>query len=476
MIAKLSLIVGSLLAIGGLAVLGMAAFRGLEEPPEGPTATQDTIATGTPLFSARRLPSWTTEPLARHELAAALDPIVATAPPDTCVQVGDGTNAWYSHNSAAPLVPASNMKLITAAAAVDILGEDTVLTTQFLGDSAISGGTVTGNLYMVGGGDPLLTSDGYQVNRTNYSLPETDLEAVADQLVESGLRTVTGSVVGDSSHYDGNQSVASWPSRYFGDGTVGPLSGLVVNDGWLIEPTTGEGVGGPVPDPAAHAASVLSTLLAQRGVVVAGPASSGQASASATLIHEVDSLPVRELTAQALSHSDNTSADLLLKEIGLVDRNDPSTAGGTAAVTEWATAQGYPLAGMTVVDGSGLSYDNRLSCDLIGAVLRGAGPEGAIEEGLAVPGEPGTLFQRFGDGDWASRLRAKTGSLNVVTALSGWLDTANGATLDFEMLINTGDRRPNGDDINLQQQVLTALLAHPKTPPIDEAGPLPLPS
>jgi D-alanyl-D-alanine carboxypeptidase/D-alanyl-D-alanine-endopeptidase (penicillin-binding protein 4) len=217
----------------------------------------------------------------------------------------------------------------------------------------------------------------------------------------------------------------------------------------------------------------LTQLLVERGVAVSGPPLSGIAPTGATELLAVPSLPVADLVQEVLRYSDNTTAELLVKEIGKVRGGEGSTAAGTAAVLSWATEVGLPVEGVVMLDGSGLSYENLVTCDLLGAVLRRDGPDGTLATGLAVPGQPGTLEDRFAAGEWPERLRAKTGTLNTVAALSGWLLTRPGASLDFEILLNTGERRVAGDDLAFQQRVLEVLLDHPVAPPVTEAGPTP---
>lgn len=460
---------GLAFCVAGLAAVGTALLLDETFAASVSPAAQQRVST--PLVSARRAPELTTGPLARRRLAESLAPVVATAPPGTCVEVGDTTGAWYSHNGAAPLAPASNLKLLTAAAALDVLGPDTTLKTTFSTHGSLQDGVLTGNLYMIGGGDPLLTTEAYQAPTDR--LPETDLEAVADRLVAAGLRRIDGSVVGDETRYDGERTIPTWPERHREGGTIAPLSALLVNDAWTIDPTTGAGEGGPAADPAAHAAAVLTQLLTERGVAVAGVPASGAAPVDSTEILSVESLPVKDLVAEVLRYSDNTTAELLVKEMGRTAAGEGSTAAGVAAMQSWAAENGIALEGSVILDGSGLSYENLVTCDQLAAVLRGDGPSGTIAAGLAVPGQPGTLQERFEGSELANRLRAKTGTLNTVTALSGWVSTIPGHEFDFEILQNTGERRVQAEDLALQQLILETLLNHPLAPPLAEAGPLP---
>ncbi|MEZ5239809.1 MAG: D-alanyl-D-alanine carboxypeptidase [Microthrixaceae bacterium] len=459
------LVLGAALAASGW-VLGSPA-----QQDAGATESPGPEPAAAPLLSARRVPSFTTARVPVRAMAAAVQPVALDAPPQSCIVVGSGTGDLFTHRSGEALVPASNQKLLTAAAALDVLGPDATLETRFVAPGRLEGGVLRGDLFMVGGGDPLLTTEGYQARQSNGRFPDTDLEAVADDLVESGIAEITGSVVGDASRYDQERAVQGWPARWTQNGTVAPLSALLVNDAWLVDPVTGEGPGGPAPDPAQHAAAVMERLLRDRGVRIGGAARSGTAPSEATELAAIDSLPVTGLVGELLAFSDNTTAELLLKEIGLEASGAGTTEAGIAAITSWAEDSGIAEPGWAVADGSGLSSSNRLTCTMLATVLREDGPEGPIAAGLAVPGSPGTLDDRFLRGDMSERLRAKTGTLNEVAALSGWVLTAREQLLDFEFLINTDQRRVNGDDLALQQRLLAALLDQPVAPPVQEAGP-----
>lgn len=452
---------------------GAAVFVDRSDAVEPASGGEPTSEPTTALLSARRVPGWTTELTAKRSIVAAVEPIAATAPPQTCVGVGLGGETVYSTNGSTPLTPASNQKLLTAAAAIDILGAETTLTTDFRVGSSPREGVVAGNLWMVGGGDPLLTTDARAGGPGEQGRPQTDLEAAADLLVAQGLRQVTGSVIGDDSRHETLRLLPGWPERWLAGGTVAPLSALLVNDGWQIDPTTGEGPRGATPNPPAHAAAAMTQLLTERGVQVAGPAGAGTAPSGSQSILELPSVTVAELASELLTYSDNTTGELLLREIGLAVAGDGSTVAGAGAVTDWAGAQGLPVDGNVVVDGSGLSSGNKVTCELLASVLRADGPDGPVSSSLAIPGQPGTLFDRFGGQEWPARLKAKTGTLNEVTALSGWLITRPGSTLDFEIVTNTADRRVTADDIAFQSRLLTALLDQPVAPPVEEAGPLP---
>ena len=464
----------AVVCLGAAAVLGAIGWAigsaDASDPGDGDAPSPSTPAT--PLLSARRVPGFTTARVPVRAMEQAVAPVASAAPAQSCIVVGDGSAALYAHQGDTPVVPASNQKLLTAAAALELLGSDTRLATRFLAGGPLRDGVLQGDLYMVGGGDPLLTTEAYQERQRNGRFPATDLEAVADQLVADGLRGVTGSVVGDGTRYDGQRSLPEWPRRWLTGGTVAPLSGLLVNDAWLIDPVTGEGDGGAAADPDLHAATVMQRLLSDRGVTIGGPPRSGGAPDGAEELLVVDSLPVSELVGELLAFSDNTTGELLLKEIGLEASGEGSTTAGVAAVQGWAKRSGLDSEGWVMVDGSGLSSANRVSCSMLAELLRRDGPDGVLASSLAVPGQPGTLEERLDRGDMSSRLRAKTGTLNDVAALSGWFRTVEDAQLDFEFIMNTGSRSVSSEDLELQTELVAALLTQPVEVPLEQAGPL----
>lgn len=470
---RLHLACAAAAALGALALVAAVLVERsssveVAEPDPAP------LAATTPVLSARRVPQLTARPAATRNARNAVAPVLATAAPDTCVSVDDGATPVVAQRDTDTFVPASNMKLLTGAAALDLLGADTKLTTRFVTSGPPSGGVVEGDLWMVGGGDPLLTTDTYAARSNNGTRPATDLEAVADQIVASGIRHVTGSVVGDGSRYDSVRVVSSWPARYLSQNVVAPLSALLVNDGWMVDPVVpGAGPGGPAPDPSQHAAAAMTALLRARGVQVDGEPRSGTAPERTHTLLEVPSLTVDEIVAELTAFSDNTTGELLLKEMGLRRAGVGSTEAGSAAVRDWASEKGLPVDGLVVADGSGLSSANRISCRLLSEILRSDGAGGPLSDGLAVPGEPGTLDKRFLDQPLRERVRAKTGTLNDVTALAGWLRTDPGTDLRFVFITNTTGRATTFADLAVQTELLRALLSYPQAPPQDQLVPRP---
>jgi len=189
---------------------------------------------------------------------------------------------------------------------------------------------------------------------------------------------------------------------------------------------------------------------------VAGPPASGTAPAKAVTIAAVRSAPLTDIVAGMLRESDNTAAELLTRELGVAKAHDGSTAAGTKAVVDILNAARLPTAGVRLGDGSGLLTTNQVPCPVLAAALRAPDRSGAprLEPLLAVAGRSGTLEPRLVGTPLEGRLRAKTGSLDGVSGLAGFVDGRR--QLSFAFLANGNLSDPAG---RLLQDKLVALLA-----------------
>lgn len=468
---------------GRFVLAGMAALLGVgllvaavvsDSPPPLGTGGAPAERIVTPVMSARRAPELLARPVAARAARAATAPVLQRFPVSSCVLVTDGSTVLTEAAASEPLAPASNTKLLTASAALSVLGPDTRLSTRVLAQGASTDGRITGNLYLVGGGDPLLSTATAGVRMQHGQEPTTSLESLADQVVAAGVRRVDGSVVGDGSRYDDQRRVATWPDRFVTQGIVANLGGLVVNDAWSIDPINPKGpAGAAAPDPAASAASAFTSLLRARGVEVAGAPSAGVAPADAKEVSSLQSLPMRDIVGEMLTFSDNTTAEMLVKELAVHGGGPGTTDGGIRVLVADLATRGMPTEGLELHDGSGLSRENRVTCRLLDAVLASDGPTGLIARGLARPGQAGTLDDRFTSGALKDRIAAKTGTLNDVAALSGWLTPPSGRPVTFSILENPTGRAVQAGDLSLMSELLNALLSYPQAPPADQLGPLP---
>lgn len=451
-----------MLGSGTTAALQERAARTATDPLGGPVAA-------TPVLSVRRLPTVVAAPVADRRLRADLAEWAASAPGPSCATVVDPDGGTVlAHEPDGPLVPASTTKLLTAAAALHVLGSEHRFRTVVRGSEPVDG-VVVGNVHLVGGGDPVLATTAYADRFPRQPQLRTDVAALADAVQAAGVRRIEGSVVGDESRYDTQRYVAGWPGRYLDQNVVGPLSALSVNDSFARYPGDGGDRLEPADEPAVHAAAVLTLLLAERGVEVVGPPSAGPAP-DAPELAAVESAPLPEVVDQLLRESDNMVAELLVKELGRT-AGDPSTAGGAVVVTAALADLGLDVAALAVADGSGLSTDNRLTCRLLTDVLLHPEVGRPLQEGLAVAGESGTLTEAFEGTSLEGALAAKTGSLNAVAALAGTVTDDDG-TVAFAFVANDPDGRIDEEPVRAAQAALgQILLAWPQVPDLEALGP-----
>ena len=473
----------------------LALVAALLLPLTSPASPAPTPAPSVPLLSVRRVAPWVESTIAAQRLAGSLAPIVGTTLDggggvNGCVEVAQGGATLYQRHAEEELLPASNLKLLTATAALDVLKPDHRFTTAARATARPSGGVLRGNLYLVGGGDPYLMTRAYN---TQFILPEptfTSLDQLAADVRAAGISTIVGAVVGDGSRYDSALSVPSWLPIYRSEGDVGPLSALEVNDGTPpqappakpqnppTKPPQTTPVKPPPPPPAnptLFAATTFTTALRAAGVTVTGSPTSGTAPASAAPVASIQSAPLGEQIGQMLRVSDDTAAELLVKELGYVTAQSGSTQAGEAAIRSDLAADGLPVGQFTGMDGSGLDRGDRATCSLLIAALERAGTSGPLAAGLPVAHQTGTLTWRLAGTPAVGRLHGKTGSLADVSALSGYVAATAGVPTSglaepvyFSIIING---MPSGVSVGLVDRIAAAIAAYPSVVPMAQLEP-----
>lgn len=460
------------IVILSIVVVGAAAVVvDLDAPPAGsrPPASEEPVP-DTPVLSLRRSLGPVGSVVAEHRLRTRLDAFVATQPPDTCLDV-DVDGLRYRHRTDDPQAPASLQKLLVAAAALLELGPDHRYETEALAVPPVEG-RVDGNLHLRGGGDPVLATAPYMARERNQPQVFTDLDRLADEVVAAGVREVAGSVVGDEARYDTERYHPAWPRRFLVQGQIGPLSALSVNDAFSYYPDV-LGAFGAAEDPAAYAATVLTNALRDRGVVVGGEPASGPAPEELPAVATLESPPLREIVGQMLRESDNNTAELLVKELGLQRGGAGTFAAGQVAVTAILADAGLATEPLVVVDGSGLALDDVVSCGLVVDVLDHPATADVIAGSLPVAGESGTLVRRWVGTPLQGRVRAKTGTLNQVTALAGLAETDGGGSARFALVVNLGpDEFVTAEMVQAQERLAEALVTHPAIPDLTALRPV----
>jgi D-alanyl-D-alanine carboxypeptidase/D-alanyl-D-alanine-endopeptidase (penicillin-binding protein 4) len=308
----------------------------------------------------------------------------------------------FAQNARRALRPASNEKLATTYAALTALGPSFRIETDVLGNGEEEGATWLGDLVLKGYGDPTLSY--------------VDLISLARQVAAAGIRHVNGRILGDESWFDTRRTGVGWKAKFYLHESPA-LSALIVDRGWTGRSETGR--------PALAAAQLFRLDLRHAGVTVRGPAAIGVAAADATPLADVESPPVAALVRHMDVDSDNFFAEMLMKEVGAVHGSGGSAAAGLAVTRQLLNAAGVPLTGVRMVDGSGLSLLDRWTPSGLAALLQGMWHDPDLQPyvvgSLPIAGETGTLDYRMRRGPAHGLVRAKTGTTDNSSALSGFV-------------------------------------------------------
>ena len=435
-----------------------------------PTEAAVPLRLTTPLLSVRRVPEVLVGLRAEARLVTAVervvdDPALRPWTVQSCLVVKVGDRTLLARRPDQPLIPASTIKLLTAEAAVAVLGPETRLTTVFKADAVPKAGVVAGDLQVVGGGDPIIATDAFAARSPRQPVVRTRAEDVAQAVAATGVRQVTGGIRADEGRYDTERVRPGWKASYLSSNQVGPLSALLVDDGQ-------DGAGKAVGQPALHFAQVLTDQLRALGVKVDGEPSVGEATGGVTVATK-ESLPVGDLVTQMIRESDNTTAELLTKEMGRAGGGPGTTAAGLARAKVALSAKGLAVGPLAAQDGSGLDRSDRATCSLLLAALVGAGRTSQLADGLPVAGVSGTLQKRFLNTPVVGRLRAKTGGLDGVSSLVGWVDPARPGPVPVAFAVMANGVPTTLDATRLSDRVGVALGTWPDAPPADAVDPEP---
>lgn len=414
----------------GAAILGIS-WRFVDQIASSVTAIpneQEITQLSAPILNARRNPLTLSHDVRFRPLTTKLQTLSNRLPSNSCFTVDIEGARIISVNGDTSLMPASNMKIVVAAVALEILSPEHVFTTKLLGK--VEGNSIVGDVYLVGGGDPVLVAGEYPSTEPYPTFNFTRFEGLVNALAEKGITSISGSLIGDESRYDAERYT---PSLGLGiKGTeVGPLGALMVNDGTIT--------GNPIkPDnPALGASTELTNIFMNSGIQVGGIPKVGTAPQDLPIIAQIDSLPLSDILAEMLTNSDNNTADLLVKEIGFAATGEGTRISGLEAIKAQLVEWGIPLDALNFVDGSGLDRDNRLTCNALSALLIRDAGFGPIGLGLATAGQTGTLRDVLVDTLGEGKLRGKTGTLTGAKAFSGFVPYAQEQASVFTLILNS---------------------------------------
>jgi D-alanyl-D-alanine carboxypeptidase/D-alanyl-D-alanine-endopeptidase (penicillin-binding protein 4) len=401
----------------------------------------------------------------------------------------------YARNAEKNLKPASALKLVTSAAALDAFGPDARIRTTLESAGRLDAlGRILGDVYLVGRGDPGLAAG------AGAGGAPAAFEELADALRASGVRRIEGRLIGHEGLFEGERRGADWTwedlvwsygaevsALSFGDNkvTLTVAAGERVGDPVVVEArpassyyqvastaTTAapggasdltlarasgstlirlsgthpsgappELLGVALEDPARFAITVFAELLQSRGIAVAGPVSttSEPLPADVRVLAARDSEPLAELLKSVNKRSQNLHSELLLRLLGWRVKGAGSLAAGQAAVRDFLARQHVRYESWSLQDGSGLSRSDILTAsglvDLLAAMDRHP-HAAAFRDSLAVAGRDGILASRMRGTRAEGRIFAKTGTLRHVNAIAGYAQAEGGDRLAFAILLN----------------------------------------
>jgi len=329
-----------------------------------------------------------------------------------------------SINSSASMIPASNTKLFTTAVALELLGGDYSLSTKILSDdNDFSDGIIEGNIYIKGFG--------------NSTFESADLDSLVNKLYQLGLRKITGDVVGDDTYFDNVYSRDDWINEERSNVKLPPISALVIdrNRTTVIRKKRNRyrTYFVNINNPPLFAAERLKQTLTSHGIEVDGKPRSLQAPDSTKNLGE-SAITLRELLQKINKRSDNFFAECLFKTIGAVYSGQQGNSFfSTQAILSYIQDNGIYSEGTQIVDGSGISRFDLVTARAITGLLEkiyfNIKNYKDFYNSLSIAGVDGTLKDRMVGTLAENNFRGKTGTLNGVSSVSGYLTTADGDDL-----------------------------------------------
>ena len=401
----------------------------------------------------------------------------------------------FTHHADSLMQPASTLKLFTTGLALDRFGPNYQIGTDVLRDGEMrAGGTLDGNLYLRGGGDPAMSM-------RFFGSANTPMDNLAHAIALTGLRHVTGDLVADASAFDGERIPEGWKRRYLSAAYAAPVSALSLNENVLwVAVTPGQGradialepattaysttnsvtlrpgrrdarivvyrrpdgildvrgwIGTRAPtkrysvvvnDPPRFAAGALRAALASLGITVDGTLREGITPATAQPVASIESPPLAQIVSEMNRESINHVAELLFRDAARVTAPDHvgSVAAGETALRDFLTTKlDVPAGDVRVTDGSGLSVRDSVTPRAMVQLLSYAhhAPwSSAFHSSLPVAGESELLKGRMRRTPAQGNLHAKTGTTNTVVSLAGYVTAEDGEILAFAFIYNGADR------------------------------------
>ena len=369
----------------------------------------------------------------------------------------------YSKNAGKLFMPASNMKIVTSAVALTLLGADYRYRTIFATDGEVRDSLLDGNLIVIGRGDPTISDN-------MRGLATLVMDTLADSVRAHGIRQVTGSLARVGDAFPDSVHGYGWEWDDLGEYYAAGVDELIFNEG--MAPTTlrpppdtvrDSLYSGPARDPATGYLNAFNDALARKHIDV----ESGVMDSILPTPIRLDTLfiyvspPLRDILPALMKPSQNQIAEILLKTIGL-ERGGMGTADSARKiVAQQLLAWGVQPDGFALYDGSGLSRHDLLSPETLVRVLDRIQQDTAFAvyyNAMPVAGVDGTLKDRMKGTPAEGNVHAKTGSIGAARSLSGYVTTADGERLIFSILANNWTT-PSSAVTSVAYQIAAALAA-----------------
>jgi D-alanyl-D-alanine carboxypeptidase/D-alanyl-D-alanine-endopeptidase (penicillin-binding protein 4) len=357
----------------------------------------------------------------------------------------------FQKNAFMSLTPASNTKLFTTATALSLLGGDFPLYTRIMtNDLNMKSGVINGDIYIKGYGNSTFTT--------------SDLESMVNTMKDKGIKRINGRIIGDDTYFDDVYFRGDWITDEVANVSLPPISAIVIDRNRVVTHkkirrriktfTTN------VNDPPLYAAKLLKEKLASEGIVVTGLCLKGETPRNAVTLAETKII-LRDLISLINKHSDNFLAECLFKTIGAESsQKQGNSFYSTQAITNFLEENRVYLKGTSIVDGSGISRFDQVTPISISGILEKMYFDIANFEdyynSLSIAGVDGTLRNRFTGTSAENNLHGKTGTLDGISSLSGYLTTAKGDDLIISMIMEF-DKKGNRFHHEIQDQIVKIL-------------------
>ena len=345
----------------------------------------------------------------------------------------------YSRNAGKLFMPASNQKILTAAVALTQLGPEYRYRTVIAKRGAQRDSVLEGDLIVIGSGDPTI-SDRFRGNAT------AAMDEIADSIRGRGITRVTGVLRQGGNAFPDSIYGYGWEWDDLTGSSGAPIDELLFNEGMVQRPGKIDGrdttISVATRTPGYAYLSALYLALSRRGVAVEGQLDLAIDSLAAPVdtVYAFDSPPLREILPHFLKPSQNQIGEILLKTVALEKTGVGTADSGRVVMKRQLFDWGVDSAGVIYYDGSGLSRHNLVSAETLVktlvAMMRDSATFAVFHDALPIAGVDGTIRTRMAGTPAANNLRAKTGTLEFVRSLSGYVSTADDRLLVFALLSN----------------------------------------